>query len=111
MLNELATLGMIARADEPTDDKLTVVDTPVVVNVKVLDPGQILLGKQQDQSRNLLELKKMVEFTDEAFSQLYRVAPVDTWAIFVEREQEQIAQRLLDAFGQQILKIEGSLNS
>jgi hypothetical protein len=38
-----------------------------------------------------LELKKIVDFTDDAFNQLYRVAPVDKWAIFVDREQEQIA--------------------
>lgn len=82
---------MIAIAEEPADDKLTISDIPVMINVKVLDPGQILLGKQLDQSRNSLELKKLVNFTDDGFSQLYRIAPVDTWAIFVERDQEQLA--------------------
>jgi hypothetical protein len=91
ILTELAALGLIASAEEPADDKLTLNDTPVMITVKVLDPGQILLGKQLDQSRNSLELKKMVDFTDDAFSQLYRIAPVDTWAIFVERDQEQFA--------------------
>jgi hypothetical protein len=94
VIKELALLGMITRTESDdafSGEKITLVDTPVMVNVKVLDPGQILLGKLVDQTRQQIELKKRVDFTDEAFSQLYRIAPVDTWAIFVDREAEHVA--------------------
>ena len=42
---------------------------------------------------------------------MYRIAPVDTWAIFVERDQDFLAQKMLENFGQQIIKIEGFMNS
>jgi hypothetical protein len=49
ILSELAQLGMIVLAEESTvEDKLTIIDTPVMINVKVIDPGQILLGKLHD---------------------------------------------------------------
>jgi hypothetical protein len=35
-------------AEEASDDRLTIIDTPVIINVKVIDPGQILLGKLHD---------------------------------------------------------------
>lgn len=103
ILYELSSLDMLNRTESEekfSGKKITVVDTPVMISVKVLDPGQILLGKLQDQSRNSLELKKLVDFSGEAFTQLYRIAPVETWAIFAEREYENVAQRLLESFGQ-----------
>ena len=103
VLYELSSLDMLIRTESEetfSGSKITVVDTPVMISVKVLDPGQILLGKLQDQSRNSLELKKLVDFSSEAFTQLYRIAPVETWAIFAERDFENVAQRLLESFGQ-----------
>jgi hypothetical protein len=44
----LAQLGLIVLAEEASDDTLTIMDTPVMINVKVIDPGQILLGKLYD---------------------------------------------------------------
>jgi len=51
VLYELSSLGLICRTENEetfSGEKLTVVDTPVMISVKVLDPGQILLGKLQD---------------------------------------------------------------
>lgn len=51
VLYELSSLGLICRTESEetfSGEKLTVVDTPVMISVKVLDPGQILLGKLQD---------------------------------------------------------------
>jgi len=44
----MAQLGLIVLADVAIDDRLTIINTPVMINVKVIDPGQILLGKMHD---------------------------------------------------------------
>ena len=65
VLSELTKAGLINKTENEDifiADKITLVDTPAIINVKVLDPGQILLGKLSDQSRHSLELKKVVEF-------------------------------------------------
>ena len=114
MLSELVQIGLVHLSNEeedPDPERLIVIDSPSMTSVKVVDPGQILLGKEHDQTRRTLELKKLVDFSDEAFTQLYRIAPVDTWAIFADSQAEPVAQRLLEQFGYQILKIEGTLNS
>ena len=37
-----------------------------------------------------------------------RVAPLDTWAIFVSEEQEFLARKLLTAFRRQMIKLENN---
>jgi hypothetical protein len=51
VLEELEQLGVIIRTENDevfSGEKITIVDTPVMISVKVLDPGQILLGKHHD---------------------------------------------------------------
>ena len=87
---ELQKAGFLTKADAKTESEvenmLKIREEPSQIKVKVIDPGQILLGKLHDQSRSMLDLKKVVDFSSEAFSQMHRIAPVDTWAIFVQKE-------------------------
>lgn len=39
---------------------------------------------------------------------MYRVAPVDTWAVFVQADQEHLAKKLLNAFRRCMAKIDSS---
>ena len=45
-----------------------------------------------------LDLKRVVDFSGDAMTAMYRIAPLDTWAIFVSQDQEHLAKQLLMAF-------------
>lgn len=51
VISQLGQMGVISRTENDevfSGEVITIVDTPAAVNVKVLDPGQILLGKLND---------------------------------------------------------------
>lgn len=37
---------------------------------------------------------------------MYRIAPLDTWAIFVSQDQDHLAKQLVHAFRRAIMKLE-----
>ena len=41
---------------------------------------------------------------------MYRVAPLDIWAIFVRQDQEYLARKLLNSFGKQIPSLQNFEN-
>ena len=41
---------------------------------------------------------------------MYRVAPLDIWAIFVRQDQEYLARKLLNSFGKQIQSLQNFEN-
>ena len=56
----------------------------------------------------VLDLKRVVAFSNEALAAMYRVAPLGTWAIFVSEEQDYLARKLLTAFRRQMQKFESN---
>jgi hypothetical protein len=71
ILADLEALSIISRTESEevfSGDKITIVDSPAMINVKVVDPGLIAMGKLLDQTRQTLHLRKLVDFRDEAFA-------------------------------------------
>ena len=97
------------RIDEINDilrDSVKIVDDPdVIEQVPILDPGRIVFARKTAQITNSspsvvdqLDLKRVVDFSGDALTAMYRIAPLDTWAIFVSQDQEHLAKQLLQAF-------------
>ena len=51
-------------------------------------------------------MKRIVDFSDAALTTMHRIAPLDTWAIFVEQDQENLARKMLDSFRRCMQNIE-----
>ena len=103
----------IDEINEILADKIRVIDDPTVVEqVPILDPGRIVFTRKVAQIANFassndhLDLKRVVDFSTDALSHMYRLAPLDTWAIFVSQDQDHLAKKLLQAFRRQIIKLE-----
>ena len=105
------------RIDEMNDvlrDAYRIIDDPEIIEQQpILDPGRIVFSRKTAQITNSspsvvdqLDLKRVVDFSGDAMTAMYRIAPLDTWAIFVSQDQEQLAKQLLMAFRRQIVKLE-----
>ena len=120
MFNRNAETIMIdnkERIDEMNDvlrDAYRIIDDPEIIEQQpILDPGRIIFSRKTAQITNSspsvvdqLDLKRVVDFSGDAMTAMYRIAPLDTWAIFVSQDQEQLAKQLLMAFRRQIVKLE-----
>lgn len=67
----------------------------VLPHIPVMDPGKLQLKKLFDQTRETLDLKRLVDFQQETQKSLYEVAPIDTWGIFVWKREELLAIKMV----------------
>eukprot|EP00347_Sterkiella_histriomuscorum_P008943 403343143 len=84
---------------------------PYVTDVfTLLEPGKIQAKKRQDQQRDIIDLKRFNQiYSLELFRQgFYNVAPIDTWGIFIWKNEEILAIKMLQTFGELIKTIEGN---
>ncbi|CDW79278.1 macronuclear development protein 1 [Stylonychia lemnae] len=74
----------------------------ILEQVEIMDPSNLLLKRNVYQSREVLELKNNKDFSQQVYKSFYEVAPIDTWGIFIWKNEEILALKMLQVFAEQV---------
>lgn len=95
--------NLFVDTNEVLQNEFRISTVPLIFcSASVLDPGKLLFHRASNK-RFELDAKKITSISCKTF---YRLAPLDTWAIFVEKDAVHLGQRMLNVFGQEMIEID-----